>query len=196
MNILIDRVPTSVKINKRSYKIRTDFRTSIQFEQLMQDDEVSDEDKLLLALNLYYPVIPKNIKKAIKEILWFYKCGKKQELESSDKSSSKKQDEIFSFEYDADYIYSAFLDQYGIDLQDINNLHWWKFKALFKGLKDDNLIVKIIGYRSVDLNKIEDKNEKAYYKKLKEKYKLPTKANLTEQEKINEVEKMLMQNNG
>lgn len=65
------------------------------------------------------------------------------------------------------------MDQYGINLQTIPYLHWWEFKALFTGLKEDNLIVKIMGYRAMDLSKIKDKDEKKYYKKLKRLYALP-----------------------
>ncbi|WP_242840658.1 Gp15 family bacteriophage protein [Clostridium hydrogeniformans] len=45
------------------------------------------------------------------------------------------------------------LDQYGADLQNVEYLHWWKFKAL----KEDNEIFKIMGYRYMDLGKIKDK---------------------------------------
>ena len=38
--------------------------------------------------------------------------------------------------------------------QDIKYLHWWKFKAMFKSLKEDTEIVKIMRYRSMDLSKI------------------------------------------
>ena len=44
---------------------------------------------------------------------------------------------------------------------------------MFKSLKGDNEIVKIMGYRSVDLSKIKDKEQKLYYKKMKELYKIP-----------------------
>ena len=47
-------------------------------------------------------------------------------------------------EFDNDLIYSAFKDQYSIDLQEIEYLHWWKFKAMFDALKDDNKIVEIM----------------------------------------------------
>lgn len=60
-------------------------------------------------------------------------------------------------------------------------LHWWEFRALFQGLKDDNKIVKIMGYRGIDLSKIKDKEEKARYKKLKKIYALPDMR--TEQQK-------------
>ena len=81
--------------------------------------------------------------------------------------------QIYSYEFDDELIYSAFRDQYRINLQTIPYLHWWEFKAMFSGLKEDNLIVKIMGYRAMDLSKIKDKEEKKYYKKLKKLYALP-----------------------
>ena len=51
------------------------------------------------------------------------------------------------YEIDADYIYSAFISQYNIDLTEVEELHWHKFLALLKGLKDDEVISKIMSYR-------------------------------------------------
>ena len=39
----------------------------------------------------------------------------------------------FVFEDDAPYIYSSFMETYGIDLLTAK-LHWWQFLALFRGL--------------------------------------------------------------
>ena len=61
MNILIDVLPESVTVDGEEYEIRTDFRTSMLFELLMQDNEVKPQDKTKKALKLYYPVIPANI---------------------------------------------------------------------------------------------------------------------------------------
>ena len=69
-------------------------------------------------------------------------------------------------------------------------MHWWKFKAMFKSLKEDTEIVKIMRYRSMDLSKIKDKNEKAYYKKMQELYKIPISKD--EQEKLEEIERALL----
>ena len=84
------------------------------------------------------------------------------------------------------------MDQYSIDLNSIKYLHWWKFKAMFKSLKEDNLISKIISYRSIDLSEIKDDEEKARYKKLKEIYKLPNQYEKEDNEKLKEIEEMLM----
>lgn len=191
MNILIDIVPTVVCIDGIEYEINSDFRTSILFELMMQDTELTDKDKIINALELYYPIIPDNSEKAIKAIMWFYRGGK-DIVESNGKSKGKSITQIYSYKYDDDYIYSAFLDQYGVDLQDIDYLHWWKFKAMFKALKEDNMIVKIMGYRSVDLSKIKDKEQRNHYKTMKDLYKIPAIMSRNEKEKINDIEKALL----
>lgn len=189
MNLLIDLVPETITIDNKEYEINSDFRTSILFELLMQDKSIKDNDKIYLALELYYPNIPDDINSAIEKMLWFYRCGKDL-ITSKRKGKGKSDIKIYSFEYDDDYIYAAFMDQYGIDLQDIKYLHWWKFKAMFKSLKEDTEIVKIMRYRSMDLSKIKDKNEKAYYKKMQELYKIPISKD--EQEKLEEIERALL----
>ncbi len=88
MNILIDLLPKEVNIEGEDYKINSDFRTSILFELLMQDNSISEEDKIIQALELYYPVLPKDLNKAIEGILWFYRCGK-DEVENKNKGTGK-----------------------------------------------------------------------------------------------------------
>lgn len=190
-NILIDFLPNKVKIKNETYEINSDFRVSIIFEMLMDDTEFSDEEKIIQALELYYPVIPSDLDKAVEEILSFYKCGKEEEYRNVGSNSSKSSTtKIYDFNNDAEYIYAAFLDQYGIDLQDIEYLHWWKFKAMFNGLKSDNKIVEIMGYRSIDLKYIKDEEQRKYYKKLQKLYELP--ANKNEFDKQNELNEALI----
>lgn len=193
MNILIDLVPESVIIDNVEYEIRSDFRTSIIFESLMYDNSLSDEQKIVSALELYYVNCPHNIDQAIEKMLWFYRGGKDIVASKNKKNGGKSVNRIYDFEYDDDYIYAAFLDQYSIDLQDIDYLHWWKFKAMFKSLKEDNEIVKIMGYRSINLSEIDDKKERERYRKLKEMYDIPKSRD--EIEKINEIEEALLNGN-
>ena len=178
-NILIDKLPTEYE----GLKINTNFRSFILFELLMQDNNIGKEDKVALALNLFYETenikSVDDIKKATKGILWFYSMGEKEKEQSSNGNGNKRQ--IYSFEYDADYIYSAFLDQYGIDLNEIEYLHWFKFKSMFEALKSDNKICEIMGYRSINVSKIKDKEEQKRYKKLQKEWALPD--NRTQEEK-------------
>ena len=76
------------------------------------------------------------------------------------------------------------MDQYGIDLNAVE-LHWWKFSAMFAGLKEDCLISKVMGYRAADTAGM-DKEQKKLYKKMKEIYKLPE--NVSEEDRMLEEE--------
>ena len=76
MNILIDLVPNKVTIENKEYEINSDFRTSILFEMMMQDTEINDKEKIIIALELYYPILPSNVYEAIEKLLWFYRGGK------------------------------------------------------------------------------------------------------------------------
>lgn len=174
-NILLDRLP---QYTENGLRIRTDFRESIKFELLMQDSKINKEDKIAYALNLYYyePNKIKNVQEAIKEMIWFYGGGKK-EIEINDKEQAQERREktkqIYSYEFDDEYIYSAFMEQYGIDLNKIKYLHWWKFRALMSCLNENTQFVKIMGYRNIELSSIKDKSMKSFYKKMKKQYALP-----------------------
>lgn len=185
MNILIDLLPVKVVINGTEYAINSDFRTSILFSILMDDSRLNEDMKVMQALTLYYPVIP-NIqyrKEAIEKIMWFYRCGKEKDTTARKGKGNNKR--ILDYEVDADYIYSAFMSQYKIDLQDINYLHWWKFKSLLDSMNEDNRLFKIIQYRSIDLNGIKDKEQKRFYKEMQKRYSLDN--NLSKEE-LNQLE--------
>lgn len=193
-NILLDKLPTRVKIGGKFYNINSDFRISILFELLMQDEDIEDELKITQALKLYFPKIPplKYIEETINAIMWFYGCGnEKEELNKRIKTTSTDLEQAYSFEYDNAYIYDAFMSQYKIDLSTIVNLHWWKFRALFEGLTEENMIVKIMNYRTMDLSKM-DKIEREFYKEKKEFFKLPKKISKADEEYKNNIEEILM----
>lgn len=80
---------------------------------------------------------------------------------------------VIDYEIDADYIYSAFLQAYGIDLID-TDLHWHKFTALLSSLPENTFLYKIMEYRSY-------KGKERETKELKHIWALPTK--LTNEEK-------------
>lgn len=173
-NILLDKLP---QITPNGYNIKTGFKQGIKFELLMQDRELSKEEQVELALSLFYfkndlkkIKTSKDIEKRIEDILWFYKCGKEEK--TSLKKGKNKQKQIYSYEFDDNKIYSAFIQQYNIDLQKVD-LHWWQFKSLFESLTEETQIVQIMGYRAMELSKIKDKDMKKHYKQLQEEYKLP-----------------------
>lgn len=186
MNLITEIAPLSVEIGGHDYAIDADFRNCIRFEQLMFDPALDDNSRGAFALNLFYPEIPQDIPAAFEKILWLYAADQ----EEKKSSGGGRQKRIYSFEHDSEYIFSAFYSDYGIDLNEIDFLHWWKFRALFAGLKPDNLICKIMEYRGADLSKLKGE-EKKFYQKMQKQYALPMPK--AEKEKCDEIAKLLMQ---
>lgn len=180
MNILIDVNPKTLTIDGKDYRINTDFRISILFEQLIQDRKLSEKEKMAAAINLYLPIKPNNINtmaglnEIMDKIVWFYKCGDETVYEPTEGGKP-----LFCYEHDADYIYAAFLSQYNIDLQD-DTLHWWKFRALFKSLSEEHQFSKIIGYRDIKITSDMSNEQKAFYSKMKHIYRIPDKRTIEE----------------
>lgn len=175
MNILLDRLPDYVEADGRQYKIRTDFRVWIRFDLLISQGELTPET-LLEILKLCYALdrshsIPQTAEKALNALAGFYAGEKISGGQGG--SRAEKQNRIYSFSADADYIYSAFMSQYNIRLNRVKYLHWWEFQALFQGLDESHKLSKIMEYRAVDLGKIKDKEQKRFYQKMKRLYALP-----------------------
>ena len=180
---LTKKLPETVLIDGAAVEINTDFRMSIEFELLLQDDTISDEERVGKALYLYYPRIPKNLADAVEQMIWFYTCG---QVDKRTKSSKV----LYRFDCDSSYIYSAFLSQYRLDLQELPYMHWWKFRSLLQGLSEDNEFIKIIGYRAMEISSKMTSDQKRFYKKMKEQHKIP----MSEKKSclISEVEEALM----
>lgn len=189
MNMLTDSVPESLTIAGTEYEINTDYSVWLKFEMLLSD-EVEDSKATLLDIKklIFKSEIPPDRadEEATEKILWFYRCGKPHEKQSGKGNNNRA---IFNYDYDDSYIYAAFLEQYGVDLNDAD-IHWWKFRALFQSLKDDCQIVKIMGIRSIKITSKMSAAERDYYQKMKRLYALPLPQ--TELEKYNEIEDALL----
>lgn len=168
MNILTEELPVCVEVGGRRYPINTAFWFWVRFELAMQDPDLPDTDKVRTALELCYPTVPTDLAAALDALLWFYRCGEDSPKEG--RSTGGRHRKAYCFEQDADYIYSAFLSCYGIDLTD-SNMHWWKFRALFRALPQESELVKIMGYRTADLKGM-SKAQKKFYEKMRKLYAL------------------------
>ena len=186
MNILINPLPMNYQYNGIEYPFHTDFREWIKVELIMADEEILPNEKAGIIASIIFPKVPQDIK-LWDFLIWFYACGKNPPTVKSKKASSKKNTAIYSFEYDDGYIYSAFIEQYNIDLTTIDYLHWWKFKAMFKSLHDCKF-TDILGYRSEEIDSKMSEKQKSRIKELKQVYGLPK--SLSEQQKIEEIRRI------
>jgi len=192
MNLLYEKLPAVYEYGGKQYDIRTDFRDWIRFELLFTDRDVPMRDKKSALLRIIFPTVPPD-PDLWEFILWFYQCGKESRGIKSDSKSvkAKKQAAVYSFEHDDGYVYAAFLEVYCIDLTELEYLHWWKFKSLFRGLHDCKF-TDIMGYRAEDLDEAPDYRKK-FLRDMKKLYALPR--SLSEQQKIEELKRIREQMN-
>ena len=178
-NMLLDRYP----VEYMGYLLRTDYRVGIQITLVLEDFELDDDERVLKALELLYGYgIPDDINLALNGLKWFMSCGKKCSGDSStdylDTSDIDEEVEDFvsdngriayDFEIDSDLIYASMFSQYGVEI-DKEKIHWFKFIAMFKCLKDTELN-DLMYYRTVDISKL-PKQQRADMRKLQDKYRI------------------------
>ena len=174
----MDILPEYVTIDGEDYFLDTNFRNGIIFEKIAFSD-IPIKNKVAQLLPIFYTEqMPRNTTVAMETIIGFYSCGvdaKKKTAPQRRKNGNVvlKPKMIYDYFHDAPYIYAAFMGNYGIDLNDIEYLHWWKFHALFRGLPSSAKIVEIMGYRGTDLGRIKSKSEQERIARMKEIYALP-----------------------
>lgn len=171
-NLILGVLPESVQVDGVNYPVRSDFRTWMEFDGIRNSSE-REEKKLLQMLLLCYPTIPENLEAAIEKMIWFYQCGKPMEKEEKKEryQRSTSKGPAFSFSQDAPYIYSAFKEQYRIDLTEEKKLHWWKFMALFESLGEDTKMSKIMYYRKASTHGL-TRERRAFINDMKKLYKI------------------------
>lgn len=202
-------LPVSVDIGSKTYKIDADFRTIMNVEEIIFGKEVTDDQKKFAeemmkeidieekdaianakyydALKLFYEDnIPDDLEEAMEKMLWFYSCGKEDE-----QTKAKTKKKVISFEYDFDYINAGFMQDYKIDLFEVDFLHWWKFMSLFSALHDDCKICEIIGYRGAELKNF-DKEQRKRIREMQKIYALPDEISKEEKKRQDEITQILL----
>lgn len=191
MNPLIEAFPTTLSVAGGECAINSGFKTVLKISAISDNKKELTPEELEEMLSLFYPIIPEDLNEAISQMMKFLECGRK----AKDKAFPKKAAGLngkqgMDLMEDAEEIYSAFYQQYGIDLQE--DMHWWKFNILLGNLSSDTHLAKIVEYRTIDTaNKNLSKEERAYYKAMQRYYALENKiAEPNDREKA--IEEVLM----
>lgn len=158
------------------YPVDFAFDTVINYFNLLEEPELSNEEKIEGAIDLFFGNTPNkpdldNVDfyefaiRAINNEISDYPYGK-----NTGQSSGSQYVKYVDYTKDAGAIYAGFLQQYNIDLtKERGKLQWNQFHALFDGLSDKTQIKQIIQIRQkplsdVDKDSIADwQNAKAYY---------------------------------
>lgn len=180
MNLFYEAFPDTVNIHEKDIPIITDFREYIRLLDMLKCDELSTLQKRIILGEYFLEDVPVD-EDAISSLTAFVTMeipsGRSDdEKGKKDGEQESPQKNLFSYEIDYPYIISGFLRDYGIDLETVEYLHWWKFRMLFDGLSEDTEIKQRIMYRGVNLSDIKDKEERKRISRIQKKIQLPQEA--------------------
>ena len=192
LNILTKALPDAIKINGVELSILTDYRLWISVGEVFRQssgmeiiDVIDELAELIVSREIPPEIHPEDF---ISGVIDFYKgypsmVGKSKR----DAKPAKARKPDYDFLADSEFIYSSFVQVYGIRLTMVE-MHWWEFLTLFDGLMfaEQNAINFVIGTRQADVKKA-SKEERARLNRLKKDFELPkdesdakAEANLTD----------------
>ena len=181
INILTDKLPdVYVLSDGRELTFDTDYRLWIKIELLLQDDDIAPDHKQITAVRLVFP--DENFSNELfRFVMWFFRCGEPP------RDTGRTSRKYYSAGFDAPYIFAAFMQQYGVDLTACN-MHWWKYRALFKGLKDTKFN-DIVSWRAEDIDIDLPESRREFLYEMQELYELPK--TLSERQRYERAQKFL-----
>lgn len=149
---LTDRFDDDVIVYKgREMRLGLYFDVVLRSLELLKDEHFAEDEKIDILLQMFVEnpesLAGLNIfeKNALVNIIFEQFIADGSTHESNEKPP-------FDFEKDAEYLYASFMYDYGIDLFEVQGkLHWKKFKALLSGLSDESKLMKVIGYRTMEI---------------------------------------------
>lgn len=151
-----------------------------------EDEELTGYEKQLVMLQLLYKNIPENIQVATTQGVKFLDGGEVKVEEEG----LEPQPRLYSFSKDSGFIFSAFMQTHGIDLTSTENLHWWKFLALFLDLGQDTTFCNLTSLRKKIKTGTATKEERQAARDMGEIFDIPEPDTRTLDEKMREEEFM------
>lgn len=125
---MIGSLPTTLDINGKQFKIRTDYRSCLLIMQAFNDPQLTEfEQAIILLKGLYidFDMLDRSdLVEARDKAIWFLDCGK----ELDNKHSSKP---LYDWEQDEQMIFSAVNKVAGREIRADEYMHWWTFIGLF-----------------------------------------------------------------
>lgn len=126
-------LPTSVEIDGREYEIRTDFRAALDICAALVDPELSDDERYIAALFIFYPEFPdmpqEHYAEAMKRCAWFIDGGENY-------GQRRSGPRLMDWEQDFSQIVAPINRVMGQDIRGLDTLHWWTFLAAYYEIGD------------------------------------------------------------
>lgn len=175
----------SIEFDGKIFNLDMSFDNILDVFDVVRDDELEPEEKIYTSLSLLIGEEQTENLDIYEMTSLFSQIKEKYiQMESSDQvydlegnpmelpGQSKKPD--FSLNYDAEIIFTSFMQAYGINLHDeLGKMHWHKFRILLRDLPDDTKFKRAIEIRNWVPSKGTTSEERAKMRELQKIYELP-----------------------
>lgn len=126
-------LPTSVVVCGTDYEIRSDYRAALDICAALADPELTNEDKVIAALDIFYPSFesmpPDHYQEAVKQCFWFIDCGNEDQ-------ERRKGPRLVEWKQDFQYIVAPINRVCGQEVRAVEYMHWWTFIAAYMEIGD------------------------------------------------------------
>ena len=142
-------LPKTVSFGDETHEIRYDFRVILEIITMLQDNDLSGEDKTEALLTMFYldPEKVRDLKGAVEACFGF--------IDNSKRNKNKKSPRLLDWEQDFDYIIAPVNRVLGfesrtVDYDPVRNtggVHWWSFLSAYMEIGGDCLFAQIVSIR-------------------------------------------------
>lgn len=159
---MIFDLPTSVTVCGTDYQIRSDYRAVLDICTALTDLELSDQEKAIVMLDIFYPGISDmpqgHYEEAVKQCFWFINCGE-------DEPAQRNAPKLVDWEQDFKYIVAPVNRVMGTEIRSLEYMHWWTFVSAYYEIGDCTF-AQIVRIRDMlARGKQLDKVEREWYEK-------------------------------
>lgn len=152
-------LPTTLEVNGAEYEIRTDYRAVLDLMTVLEDVELSDSERAMIALEVLYiefdAMPPSDYQEACRKLMWFVGGG-----DSPAKAPKRK---LVDWQQDWPLIIGPVNRVLGYEARTAQ-VHWWTFLAAYCEIGDCTF-AQVVGIRNKKAKgrKLE-KHEQEFYK--------------------------------
>lgn len=160
---MIYGLPTSVEVCGTAYEINSDFRVVLDIFEVLNDPDLTDQEKGFFTLGFFYPDFEnmpnEHCQEALRQCFWFINGGEDEDAQA------KKQPQLVDWEQDFRYIIAPVNKAVGREIRADAYFHWWSFLSAYMEIGDCTFaqIVKIRDAKAQ--GKKLDKADQEWYRK-------------------------------
>lgn len=152
MGFLTEYENNSVELNGKEYKLDLAYDTVLNVKRMYKEKLLTDEEILVQSLQLFGISEKDILKLSWEERAKLLEKIFREKVAGPKRPKVGKQQIIYDFECDGEYIFASFMKDYGINLIEQQGiLPWSQFLALFQGLSRDTKMKEIMRIRSMEI---------------------------------------------